>query len=99
MDQERLSLLALHFIDGVGSKTVKQLISYCGSAVEVFKRPKGKLQLIPGVGPTTAQLITTSKPFGLAEKEIRKAQKEDTDIIFYVDKQYPNRLKPIDDAP
>lgn len=99
MDHERLSFLALHFIPGVGTRLIKQLISYCGSASEVFKRPKGKLQNIPGVGPATAQSIITGKPFGLAEKELKKAAKEDTQILFFTDKQYPNRLKTIDDAP
>lgn len=99
MDQERLSLLALHFIPGIGTKLIKQLISYCGSASEVFKRPKGRLQNIPGVGPTTAQSITHEKTFGLAEKEFKKAEREDSQILFYIDKQYPDRLKTIDDAP
>lgn len=99
MDQERLSLLALHFIPGVGTRLIKQLISYCGSADEVFKRPKGKLQNIPGVGPATAQSITKGNTFGLAEKEFRKAAKEDSEIFFYTEKKYPERLKTIDDAP
>ena len=99
MDQERLSLLALHFIDGIGPKLIKQLISYCGNATEVFKRPKGKLQLIPGVGPATAQSVVKGKSFSLAEKEALKATKDDTEIIFYLDKKYPVRLKPIDDSP
>ncbi len=99
MDQERLSFLALHFIPGVGTRLIKQLISYCGSATEVFKRPRGKLQTIPGVGPATAQAITTGKTFGLAEKEFKKASKEDAEILFFTDKQYPDRLKTIDDAP
>jgi DNA processing protein len=99
MDQERLALLALHFIDGLGPKLIKQLISYCGCASEVFKRPKGKLQLIPGVGPTTAQSVVKGKSFGFAEKEAAKATKEDTEILFYIDKKYPGRLKSIDDAP
>jgi DNA processing protein len=99
MDQERLSLLALHFIPGVGTHLIKQLVSYCGSAEEVFKRPKGKLQNIPGVGPATAQAITKGNTFGLAEKEIVKASRADTEIIFFTDKKYPSRLKSIDDAP
>jgi DNA processing protein len=99
MDQEHLSLLALHFIPGVGTRIIKQLISYCGSAEEAFKRPKGKLQLIPGVGPATAQALTKGKSLALAEKEFRKAAKEDTQLLFYIDKQYPDRLKAIDDAP
>ncbi|HZY80923.1 MAG TPA: DNA-processing protein DprA [Cyclobacteriaceae bacterium] len=99
MDQERLSLLALHFIPGVGPQTIKQLISYCGSAGEVFKRPKGKLQNIPGVGRITAQSVAKGNTFALAEKEFKKAAREDTEIIFYTDKKYPSRLKSIDDAP
>lgn len=99
MDQERLSFLALHFIPGIGTRLIKQLISYCGSASEVFKRPKGKLQNIPGVGPATAQSITKGKTFSLAEKEFRKTEREDAQILFFTDKQYPDRLKTIDDAP
>jgi DNA processing protein len=99
MDQERLSFLALHFIPGVGTRLIKQLISYCGSASEVFKRPKGRLRNIPGVGPATAQAIITGKTFDLAENEFKKAEKHDTQIIFFTDKQYPERLKSIDDAP
>lgn len=99
MDQERLSFLALHFIPGVGTRSIKQLISYCGSASEVFKRPKGKLQTIPGVGPATAQAIISSNTFSLAEAEFRRAGKADTQILFYTDKQYPDRLRVIDDAP
>ena len=50
MDQERLSLLALHFTPGVGDFLLKQVVSYCGSAEQVFKTPKDKLLKIPGVG-------------------------------------------------
>jgi DNA processing protein len=99
MDQERLSLLALHFIPGVGPHSIKQLISYCGSATEVFKRPKGKLQLIPGIGPVAAGGIANHKSHDLAERELHKADREDTQILFYIDKQYPERLKTIEDAP
>lgn len=99
MDQERLSLLALHFIPGVGPHLVKQLVSYCGSASEVFKRPKGKLQNIPDVGRATAQSIVTGNTFEIAEREYKKATRENAEIIFYIDKKYPSRLKVINDAP
>jgi DNA processing protein len=99
MDQERHSLMALHLIPGVGTHLVKQLISYCGTATEVFRRPKGKLQTIPGVGPATAHAIRTHNAFAAAEKELKKADKEDTEIIFYTEKKYPSRLRALDDAP
>jgi DNA processing protein len=99
MDQNRLSLLALHFIPGIGNYIIKQLISYCGAAERVFKTPKGKLQKIPGIGDVTAQAIIKGKPFALAEKEWKKADKEKVDLIFFTDSGYPSRLKQIQDAP
>lgn len=99
MDQNRLSLLALHFIDGVGDYLIKQVISYIGSSEKVFKTPKGKLLQIPGVGEVTAKAILNGKPFEQAEKELRKAERESVDLIFYIDKKYPARLKSIPDAP
>lgn len=99
MDQNRLSFLALHFIPGVGDYLVKQLVSYCGSAEQVFKTPKGKLLKIPGVGAVTADAIRSERTFYQAEKEFKKAENEETEILFFTDKNYPRRLKEIDDAP
>lgn len=98
-DDERLALLALHFIPGLGNFTIRQLVSYCGSASQVFKTPKGKLQKIPGIGPKTAEQVVNGKPFEAAEKEWKRAAKENVQLIFYTDKNYPSRLKEISDAP
>jgi DNA processing protein len=99
MDQNRLSLLALHFLPGIGNYLIKQLVSYCGSAEKVFNTPKGKLLKIPGVGEVTAQAILTGKPFDNAERESRKAEQTNVELIFFTDKRYPSRLKTIEDAP
>lgn len=99
MDQNRLALLALHFIPGVGDYLVRQLVSYCGSAESVFKTPKGKLLKIPGVGERTAESIKTGKPFSNAEKEIKKAEHEKVQFIFFTDTNFPSRLKQINDSP
>lgn len=99
MDQNRLALLALHFIPGIGDYTIRQLVSYCGSAENVFKTPKGKLLNIPGIGQVTAESISKGQPFKLAEKEVSLAATEQVQLIFYTDKNYPSRLKQINDAP
>ncbi len=75
MDQNRLALLALHFIPGIGDYTVRQLVSYCGSAEKVFKTPKGKLLKIPGIGKVTADTIANELPFKSAERELKIAEK------------------------
>ncbi len=99
MDQGRLALLALHFIPGVGDYLIRQLVSYCGSADRVFSTPKGKLLKIPGVGIMTADIIIKGKPFLTAEKETFVAEKEGVQLIFFTDKNYPSRLKQVNDAP
>lgn len=99
MDQERLSLLALHLTPGIGDYLFKQLISYCGSAEAVFQKPKGKLLKIPGVGDVTANSLRDKSAFADAEKEARKAEREEAELVFYIDKKYPRRLKNIEDAP
>lgn len=99
MEQERLSFLALQFIPGIGDFLIKQLISYCGSAEQVFKTPKGKLLKIPGVGNVSAESIKNGKSFTEAEREIRKAERDGVEILFFTDKKYPQRLKLIEDSP
>lgn len=99
MDQERLSLLALHFVPGIGPRLVKQLLSYCGSAVDVFRKAPGKLQAIPGVGPQTTEAIRQSRPFDEAIREMRKVERDHADLLFFHDKKFPSRLRHIDDGP
>jgi DNA processing protein len=99
MDQNRLALLALHFIPGVGDHLLRQLVSYCGDADKVFKTPKGKLLKVPGIGDRTAEAIRKGKSFEKAEKELKKAERDDVQLIFFNDKQYPSRLKQVNDAP
>lgn len=99
MDQERLSFIALHFTPGIGDFLVKQVVSYCGSAEQVFKTPKAKLLKIPGVGEISADAIKNGDTFKEAEKELKQAERDDVEIILYTDKKYPHRLKAIEDAP
>jgi len=97
--QNRLAFLALRFIPGIGDYLIRQLVSYCGSAEDVFKTPRGKLLKIPGVGEITANAILQGNVFQAAEKELIKAEKESVEIIFYTDKKYPTRLRNIPDPP
>ncbi|MEJ1242370.1 DNA-processing protein DprA [Chryseolinea sp. T2] len=99
MDQERLALLALHFIPGLGDYTIRQLIAYCGSAEQVFRIPRGRLLRVPGIGRSTVQGFSGSQAFKAAEKEIRKAEQQSVELIFYNDDRYPARLKHAPDSP
>lgn len=99
MEQDRLALLALHFIPGLGNYTIRQLVSYCGSAQRVFQLPKGRLLKVPGIGEITARGVRNADPFRAAEREIRRAEQHNVRLVFYTDPDYPARLRQADDAP
>jgi len=97
--QEKIYQVAVGLIPGVGAATTKTLISYCGSAEQIFKTPKGKLKNIPGIGDITIQNIQNKSVLDEAEVIVKRAEKLETQLLFYTDTDYPNRLKSIPDAP
>ncbi len=94
-----LHKIALTFVKGIGDVTIKSLISYCGSAEEVFKTKQSALERIPGIGPKTAKLIVNHEAFARAEQELAFIEKYKIEPIFYTDKKYPKRLKNCVDSP
>lgn len=91
--------IALTLIPGVGPVAAKHLVSYCGSAEEVFRQKKGKLLRIPGIGEKTSEAIAAFRDFSEAEQEVEFALKHHIQILPYVHKHYPDRLKHCEDAP
>lgn len=98
-DDVFINRIALTLIDGVGDVLAKQLISYCGSAEAVFKEKRRVLESIPDIGPKTAKAIIAFKDFERAEKELAFIRKHSIEVYFYLDEDYPHRLKHCPDAP
>jgi DNA processing protein len=96
---EKLSQLALVFTSGIGDVLARYLISYCGSAEAVFKTPKTKLLKIPNIGEVTAAAILSKEGWYKAENQLNICEKNEIEVLFYTDKNYPDRLKNIADAP
>ena len=94
-----LHQLALTFVSGIGDVLSKNLISYCGSAEDIFKTSRQKLLQIPGIGPKMAAAILNKECFSRAEKEVQFIEKNKIQAIFYTDAAYPKRLKNCIDAP
>jgi len=102
MTDEKLKYcIALTLLPGVGPVLAKNLVSYCGSVEEVFKKGQTQLERIPGIGPERAKdIIPVEKEiFELAEKEVAFIHKQEINPLFYTDNDYPARLKNCDDAP
>jgi DNA processing protein len=91
--------IALSLIPKVGHVTAKKLVAYVGSFEGVFKEKKSILQKIPGIGSKLSDFITKADVLTKAEEEIEFITKNNINVLFYLDKNYPERLKNCDDAP
>ncbi|MDH3708779.1 MAG: DNA-processing protein DprA [Cyclobacteriaceae bacterium] len=99
MGEELLHQVALCLTPGIGVRTIRKLISYCGSASEVFRANVHQLSKIPGMGPKTISAIHQQTGIKEAQQEIDGARKLNIRLIFYNHPQYPQRLSKLDDAP
>ncbi len=83
----------------MGDRVAKTLIAHCGSAEAVFKEQKAALLKIPGIGDTVAKSVTTQEVFARAEQELEFIEKNEVQPLFYLDEEYPQRLKMCNDGP
>lgn len=91
--------IALTLIPKVGDVLSKNLISYCGGVEEIFKTPMKKLEKIPGIGPAIAKSIAEFDDWKTPEKEIEFIRKNKIKTLFFLDENYPQRLKNNSSAP
>ncbi len=99
MDNNILYKIALTQIEGIGPVLAKNLVSYCGGVKEIFEQKKRTLSKIPGVGLLLADEIKKDSVFKNADKILKSVIKNNTGILFYLDEDYPSRLKHINDGP
>ena len=101
-DETLFHELALTLLPGIGPQLTRQLMSYGGAAKSVLTMPPGQLRRIPGVGAATVAVLTGKEretAFRKAEMDLKKAEKDGVEILFYTNKRFPSRLKMIADAP
>jgi DNA processing protein len=97
--EDLLYKIALSLINTVGPITAKSIVSYCGSPEAVFQQNRRSLMKIPGVGPKTADEILDPDVMRRAEKEMDYLNRNGIRSFFYLDPEYPGRLKPYSDSP
>lgn len=83
----------------MGDKIAKTLIAHCGGAEAVFREKKYALEKIPGIGKKSAQNISEHTVLQKAEEEIRFMEKYKVRALYYLDGDYPRRLKLCEDGP
>ena len=99
-DSEKLKFqIALSLVPAIGFVNAKKLVAALGSAEAVFKTTEKTLRKIPNIGEVTAKKIASSDVLGQAEEEIEFIEKHHIHYAFYLDENYPKRLKRCVDSP
>ncbi len=91
--------IAISLIPGIGSILAKKLIEYAGGPGEVFGIPPRSLERVPGIGKKLAREISRKDILNEAEREIQFIRKYNIRPLFYLDEEYPERLKECQDSP
>ncbi len=91
--------IAITKIPKVGAVTAKNLISYCGGAKGVFNTSRKALLRIPGIGEQLANAILAQNVLEEAEQELTYIEQHNVKVLYYLDENYPSRLKPYSDSP
>lgn len=101
MDNERIALIALKRIYGVGDMSLRWLQKHFGSAEAALGATAPQLAEVEGVGREMAERIVAERDEALrhAELEVRFATDHAIRIYTLADSDYPNRLRACLDAP
>jgi DNA processing protein len=91
--------IALGLIPGIGDINARKLVSHIGSVEGVFTESYGSLLKIPGIGTSLAKYICTRTYLDTAEKEAEYVTRNNIRTFFYLDNDYPYRLRQCEDSP
>lgn len=98
-EHELIYTLALQHVPKIGDLTAKKLINHCGSAEAVLKEKKNNLLKIDGIGSTTISDLFTKQHLLEAEKELHFIKTNNIACLYFMDAEYPEKLKHCIDSP
>lgn len=100
-DRQWIHRLALSMLKGIGPVNARNLVAYCGGVDPLFtdKAVRRSLEKVPGIGPVLAASILGKGVIKAAEKEWDYVRKKKMRLVFYLDPDYPARLRHCADAP
>ena len=91
--------IALGLIPGIGDINARKLVSQIGSVEGIFSESYYSLIKIQGIGIHLAKSICNRSYLETAEKEAEYVTRNGIRVFFYLDNDYPYRLKQCDDSP
>lgn len=99
IEQDLFHLLALQRVEGVGDIMAKKLLTLFGDAESVFKAKASQLTGIDGVGSVLIKNLRDKSVFEKANQELDFIQKNEINVAYFQDENYPERLKHCIDGP
>jgi DNA processing protein len=91
--------IALGLIPRIGDINARKLVSHFGSVEAVFQESYRNLVKIPGIGSGLASCITDRSYLDIADREAEYITRNRIKVCFYLDNDYPFRLRQCDDSP
>jgi DNA processing protein len=91
--------IALGLIPHIGDINARKLVAHFGSVEAVFREKYQSLIKIPGIGSGLAKYICDRSYLDIAEKEADYVSNHNIRTYFYLDSDYPFRLRQCDDSP
>jgi DNA processing protein len=91
--------IALGLIPRIGDINARKLVSHFGNIESIFHESYRALTKIPGIGSGLAKYISDHSYLDTAEKEAEYVTKHNIRTFFYLDNDYPYRLRQCDDSP
>ncbi|WP_338732201.1 DNA-processing protein DprA [Mangrovimonas cancribranchiae] len=98
-EQQLIYTLALQHIPNIGDITAKKLIQYCGSPEAVLTEKKQNLLKIDGIGTSTIRDVFGKHHLKAAEEELKYIKNNNITCLYFLDSDYPERLKHCIDGP
>ncbi len=92
-------VLALQKASNLGDRTAKKLIARLGSAEAIFKEKRQNLLKIEGIGELKLKGLLDPANFEAAEKELEFIENEQLETHYFLDENYPEKLKHCHDSP
>lgn len=98
-DQDLIYILALQNVPKIGDITAKKLIAHCGSAEAVLKEKRNLLLKIDGIGNSMLQDVNNKNHLLAAEEELKFIRENAISCLYFMDNNYPEKLKHCIDGP
>lgn len=99
MNSELRHKVALSFLFGIGPRKALKLVSKTGSVDAIFNEKLSSLHKLTGINKRILSDLRREDALEMAERQIEHAEKNGWNIHFFLDSNYPRRLKQIEDAP